>query len=311
MELQRQVSQNLVLSAGYVGSTSTRLQITGLANTAQPGLGTPEEVQARKPQPHMPTVFWGDDRGWSNYHGIELKADRRFSNGLSFLASYTWSRAIDNGASGFFNAENGPGGGSAVQDFYNLANNEGVAGYNIPHFLSLSSVWELPAGKGKGIFNRGPAAWVLGNWHANSLFQIRSGQPINMVVNGDVANIGNEVAWWSYMRPNLVGDPDPGTRTSARWFNTDAFETPSFGSFGNAGRGLVYTETVTYLDFSLFKRFAWGDSRWVEVRSEFFNLLNLANYGPPDSTVLSQTIGRVVNTVAPMRQVQFGLKIIF
>ena len=311
VELQRQVSQNLVLSAGYVGSTSTRLQITGLANTAQPGLGTPEEVQARKPQPHMPTVFWGDDRGWSNYHGVELKADRRFSNGLSFLASYTWSRAIDNGASGFFNAENGPGGGSAVQDFYNLSNNEGVAGYNIPHFLSLSSVWELPAGKGKGIFNRGPAAWVLGNWHANSLFQIRSGQPVNMVVNGDVANIGNEVAWWSYMRPNLVGDPNAGTRTSARWFNTDAFETPAFGSFGNAGRGLVYTETVTYLDFSLFKRFAWGDSRWVEVRSEFFNLLNLANYGPPDSTVLSQTMGRVVNTVAPMRQVQFGLKIIF
>ena len=310
-ELQQQVSQNLVLSAGYVGSVSRRLQITGLGNTARPGPGSPEEVRARTPQPHMPTVFWGDDRGISDYHGLELKAERRFSDGLSFLASYTWSRAIDNGASGFFTAENGPGGSSYVQDFYDLERNTGVSGYNIPHFLSVSSMWEIPAGKGKGVFNKGPAAWVLGNWHVNSLLQVRSGQPINMVVSGDVANTGNTVAWWSYMRPNLVGDPDAGSRSSARWFDPDAFEVPQFGSFGNAGRGLVHSESVTYFDFSLFKRFGWGEGRWVEVRSEFFNFFNLANYGSPDSTVLSPTIGRVFNTVAPMRQVQFGLKIIF
>ena len=310
-ELQQQVSQNLVLSAGYVGSVSRRLQITGLGNTARPGPGSPEEVRARTPQPHMPTVFWGDDRGISDYHGLELKAERRFSDGLSFLASYTWSRAIDNGASGFFTAENGPGGSSYVQDFYDLERNTGVSGYNIPHFLSVSSMWEIPAGKGKGVFNKGPAAWVLGNWHVNSLLQVRSGQPINMVVSGDVANTGNTVAWWSYMRPNLVGDPDAGSRSSARWFDPDAFEVPQFGSFGNAGRGLVHSESVTYFDFSLFKRFGWGEGRWVEVRSELFNSFNLANYGSPDSTVLSPTIGRVFNTVAPMRQVQFGLKIIF
>ncbi len=311
VELQKQVNQNLVLSGGYVGSISRRLQITGLGNTARPGTGSPDEVQARKPQPHMPTVFWGDDRGRSDYHGLELKAERRFSDGFSFLASYTWSRAIDNGASGYFTAENGPGGSSYVQDFYDLEKNVGVAGYNIPHFLSVSSVWEIPAGKGKGVFNRGPAAWVLGNWHANSLFQVRSGQPINMVVGGDVANIGNTVAWWSYMRPNVVGDPNAGARSSARWFDPGAFEVPAFGSFGNAGRGLVYSETVTAFDFSLFKRFGWGEGRWVEVRSEFFNIFNLANYGSPDSTVLSPTMGRVFNTVLPMRQVQFGLKIIF
>ncbi len=311
VELQQQVRRNLVVSAGYVGSISRRLQLTGLGNTATPGPGSAEEVQARKPQPHMPTVFWGDDRGRSDYHGLELKAERRFADGLSFLASYTWSRAIDNGASGFFNAENGPGGSSYVQDFYNLERNEGVSGYNIPHFLSVSTVWEVPAGKGKGIFNRGPAAWILGNWHVNSLVQLRSGQPINMVVGGDVANIGNEVAWWSYMRPNLVGDPNSGGRSSAKWFNTDAFEVPEFGNFGSAGRGLVSSESVTVFDFSLFKRFGWGEGRWVEFRSEFFNLFNLANYGGPDATVQSATFGRVFNTVLPMRQVQFGLKIIF
>ena len=59
----------------------------------------------------------------------------------------------------------------------------------------------------------------LGNWHVNSLIQLRSGQALNMVANGDVANIGNEVAWWSYMRPNLVGDPNSGARSSGRWFD--------------------------------------------------------------------------------------------
>ena len=312
VELQKQVGQNMVLSGGYVGSISRRLQLTGLGNLSpNPGPGSAAEVQARKPQPHMPTVFWGDDRGRADYHGLEIKAERRFSDGLSFLASYTWSRVIDNGASGFFTAENGVGGSSLVQDFYNLDRNKGPAGFNVPHFFSLSTVWEIPAGKGKGRFNKGPAAWILGNWHVNSLVQLRSGQPSNMVVGGDVANIGNEVAWWSYMRPNVVGDPNAGSRSSARWFNPDAFAVPSFGSYGDAGRGLVYSENVYNVDLSLFKRFGWGEGRWVEVRSEFFNVFNMVNYGAPDTTVLSPTLGRVFNTVLPIRQVQFGLKIIF
>ena len=302
----------MVLSGGYVGSVSRRLQLTGLGNLSpSPGAGTAAEVQARKPQPHMPTVFWGDDRGRADYHGLELKADRRFSDGLSFLASYSWSRVIDNGASGFFTAENGVGGSSLVQDFYNLDRNKGPAGFNVPHFFSLSTVWEVPAGKGKSRFNKGPAAWILGNWHVNSLIQLRSGQPLNMVANGDVANLGNEVAWWSFMRPNVVGDPNSGSRSSAQWFNPNAFESPAFGSFGNAGCGLVYSENVYNVDLSLFKRFGWGEGRWVEVRSEFFNVFNMVNYGPPDTTLLSPTMGRVFNTVIPIRQVQFGLKIIF
>lgn len=311
VELQHQMAQNLVLSVGYVGSVTRRLQITGLGNTAAPGLGTPEEVQARKPYPYMPTIFWGSDRGRADYRGLEVKAERRFSAGLSFLGSYTWSRAIDNGASGFFTAENGSGGSSYVQDFYNLDRNKGVSGYNIPHFFSLSTVWEVPWGKGKRQFNQGLASWILGNWSVNSLVQLRSGQPVNMVAGGDVANIGNEVAWWNYARPNLVGDPDQGTRTSAKWFNTDAFALPAFGSFGNAGRGLVYSENVYNVDLSLFKRFALGERQWVEFRSEFFNVFNFVNYGIPDSTILTPTFGRVTQTLIPVRQVQFGLKVIF
>ena len=91
-----------------------------------------------------------------------------------------------------------------------------------------------------------------------------------------------------------------GARSSARWFNPDAFEVPEFGTFGNAGRGLVHSEAVTTVDFSLFKRFGWGEGRWVEVRSEFFNLFNLPITARLISTILSPTLGRVANTIVPI-----------
>lgn len=308
VEMQKQLGSNLVASVGYVGSISKRLQVTGLANTAAPNAAP--DPGSRKPWTHIPTVFYGTDRGRGNYHGMEVKLERRFADGLSVLASYTWSRAVDNGASGFFTAENGVGGESYVQDYYNLDNNVGVSGYNVPHMLSISSVYELPAGKGYSVFNQGPAAWVLGNWSINSLVQIRSGQPVNMVVGGDVANIGNTVGWWSYMRPNVVGDVNSGG-SSQRWFNPDAFAIPSFGSYGNAGRGLVYSDGVTNVDLSLFKRIGWGEGRWVELRAEMFNMFNMNNLGAPDSYVGSPTMGRVFSTIVPMRQVQLGFKVIF
>ena len=84
-----------------------------------------------------------------------------------------------------------------------------------------------------------------------------------------------------------------------------------FGSYGNAGRGLVYSENVTNVDVSMFKRFGWGEGRWVELRAELFNFFNLANYGTPDPYVGSPSMGMVFNTIVPMRQAQLGFKIIF
>ena len=112
------------------------------------------------------------------------------------------------------------------------------------------------------------------------------------------------------MRPNVVGDVGGGG-SSQKWFNPDAFSIPSFGSYGNAGRGLVYSDGVTNVDLSLFKRIAWGEGRWVELRAEMFNMFNMTNLGTPDPYVGSPTMGRVFSTIVPMRQVQLGFKVIF
>jgi hypothetical protein len=313
IEIQRQMSTNLAVSIGYVGSYSDRLEVTGLWNTAQTaGPGTPDQLTQRRPFPwYTATAFYGESRGNANYNALQFKLDRRFANGFQYLLSYTWSKSIDTGSSGWFGAENGPGGSSSLQNYYDLNGSRSVSSYDIPHFLSMSGVWELPFGKGKKYFSqRGAASWILGNWQTNGVVQLRSGQPYNMTVSGDVANIGNTVGWWNYARPNLVGDPRPSHPTTEEWFNPNAFAVPSF-SYGNFGRNVLRTAPVYDADLSFFKNFPVREGWNLSFRAEFFNIFNIQNYGAPDSLIGDPGVGRITSTVIRPRQTQFGLRLAF
>jgi hypothetical protein len=312
VELQRQITDNLMVSAAYVGSVNRRLEYSGLGNMAQtPGPGSPDQVKQRRPMPYMwGGFFYSESIGRANYNSLQLKAQRRFSQGLQMLLSYTWSKSIDTGSSGWFDAENGPGGFSAVQDFYHPDSNRSVSAYNIPHFLSWSTLYELPAGKGKRWLQSGPASWILGNWQLNSILQARSGQPYNLSVTGDVANIGNDVAWFNYARPNLVGDPTPSHPTSSQWYNPAAFSVPQF-TYGSFGRNVLSSDHVVGVDLSLFKAIPLGESRQLELRFEGFNTFNIINQGVPGTTVDQGDAGRVTSVAAPPRQLQFALKFLF
>jgi hypothetical protein len=100
-----------------------------------------------------------------------------------------------------------------LQDPYHPERSRSVSAYDIPHFLSISGVWDLPFGRGKRYLSQGVASQVLGNWQVNGIVQLRSGQPYNLSVVGDVANIGNTLSFWNYARPNIVGDPHPAHPT--------------------------------------------------------------------------------------------------
>src|SRR5262249_42924597 len=151
-------------------------------------------------------------------------------------------------------------GGSTVQNYYDQSTAEGLSSYDIAHFFSWATVYELPFGRGKRWLQHGPASWILGNWQANYIFQMRSCQPYNLQVTGDVANLkGSAPNIGNYARPNIIADPfkagpvpsnpDPGCATLAsaggkapdsvgnatNWFNPCAFSVPS-GGFGNLGR---------------------------------------------------------------------------
>lgn len=312
VEIQRQMSANLALSVGYVGSYSDRLSSTGLWNTAEtPGPGTPEEVTARRPFPwYDATPFYSTSTGIATYNALQVKLEKHFSQGLQFLVSYTFSKAIDNGTSGFFAAENGPGGDASLQNYYDPNGSRSVSSFDIPHMLSMSGVWEIPVGKGKAFVNTGVASAIFGNWQLNTVVQLRSGQPYNLEVSGDVANIGNDNSFWNYARPNLIGDPTPLHQTPNEWYNPAAFAAPSF-SYGNFWRNVLRTASVYDVDFSVFKNLPIGERLLISLRFEFFNIFNIQNYGAPDTLISDPAAGRITANVLPPRQLQFGLHLSF
>ena len=140
--------------------------------------------------------------------------------------------------------------------------------------------------------------------------QLRSGQPHNLAVAGDVANIGNDASFWNYARPNIVGDPNPAHRTVNQWFNPSAFAVPSF-SYGDFGRNVLRTASVYNADFSVFKNFPIGETFLVSFRAEFFNAFNIQNYGAPNTLIGSAGAGQITSNVLPPRQLQFGLHLGF
>ena len=187
---------------------------------------------------------------------------------------------------------------------------KGPAGYNIPHFLSIAAIYEFPFGRGKSMLNHGLAAVLLGGWQLNGIAQFRSGQPLNVAVTGDVANIGNDVAWWNYARPNLVGNPRTTTRPSTCGSTPSAFAVP-VNSYGNFGKNVLTAPGVNNVDLSLFKKFDFTERVYSELRIESFNTFNIINLGLPNTTFGDPNFGVITSVGAPPRVLQFGLKVGF
>jgi Carboxypeptidase regulatory-like domain/TonB dependent receptor-like, beta-barrel len=350
VEVQREISPTMMISAAYVGSRNGRLPYSGFANAANRAFpnGTPNSViDAARLMPWVGAgVNYTQSIGYSNYNALEASFQRRFSKGLHTLVSYTWGKSIDV-TSGYFNVENGPGGASTIQNYFDQSTARGVSSYDITHFLSWSTVYELPAGRGKRWFRSGPASWLLGNWQANYILQARSGQPFNLIVTGDLANLRGSAPSGpnNYLRPNLLADPfvpgpvaanpDPNcqrtisqggraadaTRTIASWINPCAFGIP-VGSFGNLGRNVFRGPAVFNMDFSMFKSIPVREGMNLQLRIEAFNVFNIQNWDVPangnltlntNATTIAANVSRITSLAqgTTPRQIQFGIRFNF
>ena len=301
-ELPKQLNNSTTVSVDYVGSGSRRLDLGGYYNVAlTPGPGDPK---ARAALSLHSSNFYDRSIGRGNYNALQFMFNKRFSSGLAYQVSYTYSKAIDIGSSGWYGVE-----GQSVQDPYNFNNDRSVSGYDLTHYLSVNIVYELPFGKGKP-FSTGNrfVDYILGGWQANTITSVRSGLPYNLNVDGDSANTGNT----GYLRPNLVGDPNLSNPTAQEWFNTAAFAAPAAYTFGNLGRYRLRSTPVWNIDASVFRSFPFLESRSVEFRAESFNLPNTAILGTPATNLSnSDTFGHITSTANSERTLQFGLKIIF
>jgi hypothetical protein len=316
LDIERELTPSTVLSVAYVGSKNGRLEYTGNANAAShaspPGTAL-SAVDALKAIPWMNTnIHYTQSIGSGSYNSLQVRFQRRLTRGLMTLIAYTWSKSLDN-SSGYFGVENGAGqNGSAVQNYFDPNSNRSVSGYDIPQFFSWFTVYELPFGRAERWLHDGPPSWVFGNWQINYIFQARSGQPFNLNVSGDVANISGSVGSVSgYSRPNLAGNPIPSQQTSAEWFDPMAFTVP-VGSFGNFGRNALRSAHVVNTDISVFRNFPIAETRKLQFRFEAFNALNIMNFGVPSVTTIGQAgAGRITSITGTPRQLQFAMRFIF
>jgi hypothetical protein len=241
---------------------------------------------------------------------LQTKFEQRLAAGLTLLASYTWSRSLDN-ASGFFASA---GDANFPQDSFNIRAERGRSNFDVGHRMSISYGYDLPFGRGRALMaDNGWVTSLLTGWQSFGVITLQSGRPftVALVQELDNSNTGrSSLGFGANDRPNVVGNPELDDRGPDRWFNTAAFALPQFGTFGDAGRNIVTGPGFQNVNLSLMKTTRLKEGLDLQFRAEAFNLFNHPNFDQPDNFFLSPTFGRILSAKSP-RHIQFGLKLLF
>ena len=227
-------------------------------------------------------LFQAEDVVSSNYNSLQTKLDKRFSHGLSFLASYTWSHSID-GASVFF----GSGANATTifpQNNYNLKAERGSSDFDIRHRFSWSFIYEVPT------LHAVPRLLGAG-WQLGGILTLQTGQPFSVLTGQGLSGtgLGND-------RPDLVGDPNTGPHSVQRWFNTSAFVLNQPLTFGSAGRNIVTGPGYSDFDFSIIKNMKFHERFNAQFRAEFFNITNHPAFALPSNILAAPNFGALFTT---------------
>jgi len=235
------------------------------------------------------------------YHAATLRVEKRFSQGLSMLLAYTFSKLIDNnlgdGGNGF--SESGDNG---IRNWDNIAAERSVSANDLPQRLVLSASYELPFGKA------GPAVvkGLIGGWQFNAIASFQSGNVISVTQNGTA---------FGSSKPNVVGDPSLSNPTIDAWLNKAAFVNAPAFTFGNVARNLPRTRSdgLNNLDLSLLKTFTFQERFKFQFRAEAYNFTNTPTFGNPAANIDAGSFGTVTGLAANAlpRTFQLGLKMYF
>ena len=337
--IQRELPGRSVVEVSYVGTKGTRLNRRENTNTAEPlgfratwgnldnnpsvpsniGSGrnqfrrlVPYAVQNRVIVP-LSNVFETTSNAFSNYHGLQVRGEKRFSKGLTFISTYTWSKVISD-ASGF-NASGSNSTGNRIQDMFNKKADKGLGDMDHRHRFTTAFVYELPFGKGRsiGADTSGLVNALIGGWALDGIISLQSGYPITVNRSGDPGSMGTDGA----LRPDITCNPNipRGQQTVERFFKTECYVQPEAlipgdVRYGTAGRSTVTGPGLIGTDLSLRKVTAITEKVSTEFRAEFFNAPNHANWSMPARDLGNANFGRVSSTADP-RIIQFGLKLLF
>jgi hypothetical protein len=318
--IEKQLGNQTTLEVGYLGAGGFHLQRAHLINNAQPGPGL---VQPRRPFPKvsfvpnttfrsnvtvastttpLSTINLLENTAQSWYDAGYVNVRRRYSNGLSFLANYTFAKELDNAPdfrSPMFEA--------AIPQNDNDLNAEKGPGCDVRHRFALSLVYDT-----KAIGQNSLVRTLTRDWRGTMVYQVQTGFPMTISVFGDTANAGTVVGE-NPIRAKVTGQKvfGSGTRNPTTWFNPAAFVAPPAYTFGNVGRNTVYGPGMQTLDLGVVRAFVLGEKARFEWRSEFFNALNHTNLGPPNRFVNTSSFGSITEVSTPGREIQFSARVTF
>ena len=280
-------------------TTGTPITLVGLRPYSSPncnpfnGVGCPADGV-----PVFSNIFAENTIANSNYNGLQVSLEKNYSHGLLFQGSYTFSRAIDQGAS--FENELNPINADATR---------GLSLLSAKHRFVFSPVWELPVPKYSGIKGK-----FVDGWQLSAIITYQSGFPIRLQDQDD-SELQSSIFFESANTPQLtVGNHvtflNPKTSPGNLFFDTTNITDSNLGTFGNLPHSLCCGPPISNTDLVVAKKTRINEHFDTEFRSEFYNLFNHTQFDNPDGNFSDSTFGQILKARDP-RVLQFGLKILF
>jgi hypothetical protein len=291
LNIQREVKGNVVVNIGYTGTKGTALDIVTAPNRGPNGLLL-SDVQA---------FDYETSQGSSILHAGNLRVRKRFTHGIAFGGTYTFSKSIDNASS--------IGGGATVvaQDPNDLAAERGLSSFDQRQRFTADWTLELPFGEGrKWLSKPGSMEKIFGEWQWSGSLGLGTGSPFTVRVLGNFADVSRGTN--GTLRASTSGESfSISNPTVQEWFNTAAFTLPATGQFGDSGRNILMGPTTLEFDMSLSKNFQLKDNMGFEVRADASNIFNTPQFTTIDTTVNSPTYGQVIG-VGAQRKINLSVR---
>jgi hypothetical protein len=314
--LQSQLSRDFALEADYIGNRGYFLGNLNLpGNQPRPTPSTATSYAPYRPYPDFGTFLYTSPNANSIYNSLQVKLTKRFSNGFTFLTSYTWQNAFDDNE-----GDEGFGGGIGNTNAQNdncVMCNWGPSYIDAHQRVVFSGIWQLPVGVGQRFLNHGGVTnEILGGWNVSGIYSYQTGFPFTVLSSRDWSNSLSNGA-----TPDRICNGNNGPQTVADWYNLSCFTTAPLQAalaagtptFGNEQRNALVGPPFSDLDFALLKDFKMSERFTLQFRGEFYDFLNQANFNPPGSAFGTSTAGVITSTVSsiPNREIQLALKLLF
>ena len=307
---QRELPWGVALELAYVGNsqihqTSSVGTNHALNANACPNFGTTNPnitCAALEPIPYIGEGVLTVSSGYGNYNAFTAKAEKRLSNGVEFISSYSWSHALSDACPALTPC--------AIFDPTNLRSDYANAEWDIRQSFTTGFTYQLPVGKGRqfGAHLNPVPDRMLGGWALNGILTLRGGIPMSLAYNGCQGV-------WNSCRPDIVAGKNAnaapaGGRSAAEWFDTGAVAYPAPLTGGDAAAFTIRAPGNSTLDAALFKTFRITE-RWnLEFRFEAFNAFNKTQLGSPDMNLQDSTFGKITSS-SGQRNAQFSLRLHF